>query len=112
MSEPVPEPSSMSLHEVLESALLGDSPRSIIRLLREAESTPLMNDSPAATTTTNAQMAPNTTPVTGIPGFINNLDYKNLFTWIIALMMIKFIIGISQLQLLFNLPINLLIHFR
>lgn len=49
----------------------------------------------ASTVTTNAATSA-TPPITGITGHMRSLDYTNLFTWVIILLIVKFIIGNSS----------------
>ena len=101
----------MSLHEALESAILDGSPRSIIRLIRSeaaavsarttentsdentSERTPLTGNVPSTIATNATPSATPTPPITGITGYVRSLDYTNLFTWMIILLIVKFVIG-------------------
>ena len=100
------------------------SPRSIIRLIRSEaaavgarttennsdensnegnntdensnERTQLMMNVASTITTNAATSATPTPPITGITGHMRSLDYTNLFTWVIILLIVKFIIGNSS----------------
>jgi len=87
----------MSLHEVIESALSGDSPR-IIRLIRSEtnagdesvnERSPLAGNAAMNT----APTVPTIPRTRGISDLVRSFDYTNLFTWVMMLLILKFIIG-------------------